>query len=354
MMPDQDNSLSLQQQVRDAMASVTPLQIRGGNTKYFYGNPVSGAILDVSAHQGIVSYEPTELVITARAGTLLRDIEAVLASENQILAFEPPCFGEQATLGGAIACNTSGPRRPFAGAARDFMLGSKIINGKSEMLSFGGQVMKNVAGYDVSRLMAGAMGTLGVIMEVSLKVLPKPETEMTLVMKSGVAESLQRSHQWQRLPLPLSAICFDDEMLYVRISGAASALAQARTKLGGDVLTDADNFWRNNNEHKSMFFSEAETLWRISLASSLKPLPLSGDWFYEWGGAQRWLKTNHTPEEVRAAARSVGGHATLFRGETSEEKFQALPAGLMKIHQQLKQAFDPHGLFNRGRLYRDI
>jgi glycolate oxidase FAD binding subunit len=353
-MRNSDNSDDLLQQVQDSIAEVVPLRICGGNTKFFYGNKSEGKTLDVSSHTGIVSYEPTELVITARAGTPIKEINAALAEQSQMLAFEPPSFGEKATIGGTIACNFSGPRRPYAGAARDFVLGSKIINGKAEMLSFGGQVMKNVAGYDVSRLMAGAMGTLGVIMEISLKVLPKPETEMTLVMKSGVAESLQRSHQWQRLPMPLSAICFDDEMIYVRISGTANALAQARTKLGGDVLTDADNFWRNNNEHKSMFFSEAETLWRISLASGSKSLPLSGDWIYEWGGAQRWLKTNHTPEEVRAAARAAGGHATLFRGETSEEKFQALPAGLMKIHQQLKQAFDPHGLFNRGRLYRDI
>ena len=349
-----DNSQDIQQQVRVALASMLPLNICGGNSKTFYGNQPVGDKLDVSTHTGIISYEPTELVITARTGTKLNEIEAVLAAQHQMLAFEPPAYTETATIGGTIACNQSGPRRPFAGAARDFMLGCKIINGKSELLIFGGQVMKNVAGYDVSRLMTGAVGTLGVIMDVSLKVLPKPETELTLVFSASVTQSLHNASLWQRLPLPVSAISFDGEKMFVRVSGTDKAVKQAQHKLGGDVLNDSSNFWRDLNQHKTDFFKSTKNLWRVSVPSNTPALSIAGEWFYDWGGAQRWVTTSASAESVRAAAQTAGGHATLYRGDADIEKFQALPAGLMKIHQQLKNALDPHGLFNRGRLYRDM
>ncbi|HEX5637412.1 MAG TPA: glycolate oxidase subunit GlcE [Gammaproteobacteria bacterium] len=353
-MRNSDNSDNLQQQVRDSIAEVVPLRICGGNTKLFYGNKSEGKVLDVNSHTGIVSYEPTELVITARAGTPVKEINAVLAEQNQMLAFEPRSFGEKATIGGTIACNFSGPRRPYAGAARDFVLGSKIINGKAEILGFGGQVMKNVAGYDVSRLMAGALGTLGIILDVSLKVLPKSDAELTLVFHSAVEDSLHNIHQWQRLPLPISACCFDDKTLTLRLSGTHETLTQAKHRLGGDELADADTFWGDINEQQTDFFKQVGNLWRVSLASNAPVLDLAGEWFYDWGGAQRWLRTELPANEVRAKVEQVGGHATLIRGDVNTEKFHPLPAGLMKVHRKLKQAFDPYGIFNRGRLYRDI
>lgn len=349
-----DNSLAMQQQVVDAMTSVKPLLIRGGNTKQFYGNESSGDVLDTRSHVGVVSYEPTELVITVRAGTLLKDVNAVLAAQNQMLAFEPPGFGDNATIGGTIACNFSGPRRPYTGAARDFILGCKIINGKAEILGFGGQVMKNVAGYDASRLMAGAMGTPGVVLDVSLKVLPKPDVESTVVLNSSVYESLHNIHQWQRLPMPISACSFNDKYVYLRLSGTDAAVRQAKKKIGGDELPDAATFWENVKEQKSEFFNTADNLWRISVPSNTRPLALDGNWFYDWGGAQRWLITNNNAAQIRSMAEQSGGHATLFRTDHMIETFQALAPGMMKVHQRLKQAFDPSGLFNRGRLYRDI
>jgi glycolate oxidase FAD binding subunit len=354
MNNDTDNSKAIQQQVHDAIASAAPLNICGGNSKNFYGNKATGAALDVSTHKGIVSYEPTELVVTARSGTTLKYIESELAAQNQMLAFEPPAYNEDATIGGTIACNLSGPRRPYAGAARDFMLGCKIINGKAEALKFGGQVMKNVAGYDVSRLMAGAMGTLGVLMEVSLKVLPRPETELTLIMPSGITQSIQKIQEWRRLPLPVSAIGFDSHALYVRISGAEKAINQAKLKTGGDVLPGADDFWKDINQHRLSFFSMQNSLWRISVPANTPPLSIQGEWLYEWGGAQRWLVTTVEANEIRMAVQAVGGHATLFRGTDDIERFQPLPGGLKKLHQQLKHAFDPHGILNPGRLYQDI
>lgn len=349
-----DNSAALQQQVQQAIAAATPLNICGGNSKLFYGNTPYGTTLDVRSHQGIISYEPTELVITARSGTRLQEIESILADKNQMLAFEPPAFNPQSTIGGAMACNLSGPRRPCAGAARDFMLGCSIINGKAESLRFGGQVMKNVAGYDVSRLMAGALGTLGVILDVSLKVLPKPETELTLVLASTVEESIAHAQNWQRNPVPVSAISFDSEKLYVRISGMSKVVQQTQKTIGGETLADADNFWRSSSQQRNEFFNTADNLWRLSVPANSAAMELQGDWFYEWGGAQRWLKTTMPADVIRAAAQAVGGHATLYRGDATIEKFQPLARGLKVLHQQLKLAFDPHAIFNRGRLYRDI
>ena len=350
-----DIGTQLQDRVRDAVAAATPLCIAGGDSKAFHGRTPVGERLEVREHQGIVNYEPTELVISARAGTPLRLVEDTLASEQQMLAFEPPHFGEAATLGGTIACNLSGPRRPYAGAARDFVLGTRVINGKAEILAFGGEVMKNVAGYDVSRLMTGAMGTLGVLLEVSLKILPRPEVELTLAQALPVQEALERLHAWGRLPLPVSGTCYDGRQLVVRLSGTAGAVSAARARIGGDTIDAGHGFWESLREHRHPFFANERPLWRLSLASSTPPLELAGDWLYEWGGAQRWLATEEPAATVRAAAQQAGGHATLYRNmATREAVFQPLSAGLMTLHQRLKQAFDPAGIFNPGRMYPEL
>ena len=353
-----DISRELQASVIKASENKTPLRIQGGNSKAFYGNVVKGEILELSGHRGVTSYEPTELVISAHAGTPLNEIEAVLDQHNQMLAFEPPGFGDAATLGGTIACNLSGPRRAYSGAARDFVLGTTILNGKGEMLSFGGEVMKNVAGYDVSRLMVGAMGTLGVILDVSVKTVPKPEAEMTLVQSLDTAEALKKLHEWSQLPLPLSASCIDGQQLYLRLSGTENGILAAKTflggeELGGEELNSGATFWRSVKEQQYHFFDE-HPLWRLSVASNAPALDINGDVFYEWGGALRWIKSHDTAEKIRHTAASFQGHAIRFRGGLDEETFQPLPAYLLKLHQNLKHAFDPDGILNPGRMYKDF
>lgn len=354
-MNERDASGDLQERVRAAQASATALSIRGGDSKAFYGREVQGETLVAAEHSGITHYEPTELVISARAGTPLQIIEQALDEHGQMLAFEPPHYGEGATLGGTIACNFSGPRRAWAGAARDFVLGCRIINGKGEILAFGGEVMKNVAGYDVSRLMCGALGTLGVLLEVSLKVLPRPEVESTLVLDVDVHQALARLHEWAQQPLPVSGTCHDGSRLYVRLGGAGGAVAAARKLIGGEELPDAARFWHRLREQRLGFFDSQQPLWRLSLASDTPPLSLEGKWLYEWGGALRWLVTAAAPASVRAVAEAAGGHAVLFRGgDRAGTVFHPLPDALISVHKKLKQAFDPDGILNPGRMYPDL
>lgn len=350
-----DISEQLQAQVIAAAENQTPLFIQGGNSKAFYGRQVEGQVLSTQQHQGILSYEPTELVITARAGTPLTVIEQTLAEQNQMLPFEPPAFGDQATLGGTIACNFSGPRRAYTGAARDFVLGTHILNGKGEILSFGGEVMKNVAGYDVSRLMTGAMGSLGVILDVSLKVLPRPDMEITLAQELDLADALSKLQSWARKPLPISASCFYNNTLYIRLSATAEAVTAAKTVIGGDELEVGNAFWHSIKEQSHDFFADSRSLWRLSIDANAPALTIAGNYLYEWGGALRWLLSDETADSIQHAAAELGGHATLFRTPSHRDAvFQALPAPLMQLHLKLKQAFDPKGILNPGRMYREL
>jgi glycolate oxidase FAD binding subunit len=337
-------------QFADRIVGATgPLRIRGGGSKDFYGNAPAGEILDTRGHSGIVGYEPTELVITARCGTPLAEIETVLTENRQMLAFEPPAF--------VVAAGLSGPRRATAGAVRDFVLGVKVLDGRGHELDFGGQVMKNVAGYDVSRLMAGSLGTLGLILEVSLKVLPSPAAEATLRFDLPAAKALDTMNSWAGRPLPLSATCWHDDVLTVRLSGAGAAVRAACASLGGEKVGDGDAavFWAGLREQRLDFFAGAEALWRLSLPSVAGVVDLPGPTLVEWGGAQRWLRCAAGAAEVRAAAASVGGHATLFRGgDRSGGALAPLDPVLARIHRDLKRAFDPRGIFNPGRLYPDF
>ena len=349
-----DMSLHLQQQVERAYKDKIALRIVGGESKAFYGRVVAAESISVAEHRGVLNYEPTELVITARAGTPLNEIEALLDKHDQMLPFEPPAFGAQATIGGTVACNLSGPRRAYSGAARDYLLGCKIINGKGEILTFGGEVMKNVAGYDVSRLMAGAMGTLGILLEVSLKVLPKAETEITQLLRCSPHEAIENMHAWAQTPLPLSATSFHDSVLRVRLSGASKAVSAAVNFIGGDSMQNADSYWKELKEQKLDFFSGDKPLWRLSLASDIESLSIdenSAQYLYEWGGALRWLKSDVPAEEIQAAIDEVEGHASIFRHPDQLNVFQPLTPGLMRIHHNLKQAFDPQHILNPGKLY---
>jgi glycolate oxidase FAD binding subunit len=387
------------ERIRAAHADATPLVIQGGGSKDFYGNVVTGEILDTRPLSDVVDYQPKELVLTAGAGTPLADIEALLAKQNQMLAFEPPHFapspqpsptwgeganvtpkptaspplpnplphaGEgandalrapkpiNATLGGCIASGLSGPRRPYAGAARDFVLGVRIIDGTGQPLRFGGRVIKNVAGYDVSRLMVGALGTLGLITEVSLKVLPKPAAEITLQFELDEAAAILKMNQWAGQPLPLSASSWHADLLSVRLSGAASAVQAAQTKLGGEVLKDAAAFWLRLRDQATPFFDK-RPLWRLAVKPTTPPLNLSDAQWIEWGGAVRWIAADLPAATLREAAKAAGGHATLFRGDTPPDgAFTPLSPALLALHRNLKHRFDPKGIFNRGRLVPDF
>ena len=348
----------LKSRIRTAIEARAPLYIRGGGTKEFYGGDPVGEVLSTTGHAGIVDYEPNELVLTARAGTPLGTLESALRGRNQMLAFEPPRFGSGATLGGAIASGLSGPRRPYAGAARDFILGVRVIDGAGDELAFGGRVMKNVAGFDVSRLMTGALGTLGVITEVSLKCLPLPKSEMTVAFACAADEAVRKTNQWAGQPLPLSATCYHDGVLHVRLSGATSAIDAARKTIGGDALTDDEAFWTSIRDQTQPFFSAAAargaTVWRLSVKATAPYADLSGEQMIEWGGALRWLTAadGFDSERVRTWAASHGGHATLYRSrDKSEGAFQPLSQTMHALHERLKTTFDPHGIFNRGRLY---
>ncbi|MEJ2361232.1 MAG: glycolate oxidase subunit GlcE [Gammaproteobacteria bacterium] len=353
-MPDRDCSNELRQQVETLVADKSPVKIQAGDSKAFYGNPVDANPLSVSAHRGIVHYEPTELVITARCGTSLTEIEKTLADNRQILGFEPPHFGNNATLGGSIATGLSGPARPFRGAARDFVLGMRILNGNSEVLHFGGEVMKNVAGYDVSRLFTGSLGTLGIMLDISLKVVPSPEVELTVEYEMQEADAIQRANELSAQAFPITAACYDGERLFLRLSGNDAAVSSAHKRIGGDIFKNAVAFWDNLREQRHPFFQSQLPLWRLSLAPATPPLEIAGKQFIDWGGAQRWLVSNEEPARIRKLVSERGGHATLFRGTQDAPVFQPLSGKMRELHSNLKLAFDPHGLFNPGRMYPEF
>ena len=342
------------ERIRDAAERRAPLQIRGGGSKDFYGGALRGEPMDTGAYSGILDYEPTELVLSARSGTPLAAIEAALAERRQILPFEPPHFGS-ATLGGCIASGLSGPRRAAAGAVRDFVLGVRILDGRGDDLAFGGRVIKNVAGYDVSRLMTGAMGTLGVILDVALKVLPAPQAERTQRLKMSQEAAIRTLNVWAASPLPISATCHEGEILSVRLSGAESAIDAAAARIGGETIDDGTAFWAALREQQGDFFDGDGTLWRVAVKSTAPALPIHGRQLIEWNGALRWIKTDTDAALVRDVARKAGGHATVFRAaERSPQPFHPLPEAMMQLHRRLKQTFDPSGILNPGRLYPDL
>jgi glycolate oxidase FAD binding subunit len=343
--------------VRAADADRIRLRLHGGGTKDFYGEPPSGEPLDLRALSGIVSYEPTELVVTARCGTTLAELEAALAERNQCLAFEPPHFGRGATVGGMVAAGLSGPRRAAAGAVRDFVLGAVLMNAQGELLHFGGQVMKNVAGYDVSRLLAGSLGILGPIVQVSLKVLPVPAAEATVVLPASLREALELTNRWAGLPLPVSATAWNAGDLGVRFSGARAAVDAAVKRFvdahGAELVApeQARSVWAGIREQTDPFFDGELPLWRLSVPSVAPPFEFPGRQLIEWGGALRWFKTDADPVRVREAAVTLGGTATLFRSRArGAGAFHPLPAPLLELHRRIKREFDPRGIFNPGRL----
>lgn len=354
--------------IRRAAAEGSALCIRGGGTKDFYGNSPQGQALSTRALAGVVSYEPSELVVTVAAGTPLTEVEDLLAQHNQCLAFEPPRFGPHATVGGMVAAGLSGPARANAGGLREYVLGVRLINGRGEILKFGGQVMKNVAGYDVSRVMAGSLGVLALIVEVSLKVMPRASAEATLRFEWPEHEALARLNAWGAQPLPLSASSWQMEngvpVLHLRLRGAVAAVEWACRQLGGARMDapEAQAHWDACREQTLPFFvarDESHALWRLSVPQTAPTLGSAAEpVLIEWHGAQRWVQAPLDAEQaLREAARRAGGHATLFRRPAAgprapDEVFEPLSAPLERIHRELKKQFDPAGIFNPGRLYR--
>ena len=358
----------LADRLRVASSAGTPLLIRGGGTKDFYGEPPQGESVETRGLTGITSYEPSELVVTVRAGTPLAELEALLAQQGQCLPFEPPHFGAGATVGGMVASGLSGPARASVGSVRDYVLGVTMLNGRGELLKFGGTVMKNVAGYDVSRLIAGSLGTLGVIVETSLKVLPRAPAEATLKFAMPQAEALVQLNEWGGQPLPLNASCWVEDAgvgtLYLRLRGAVAAVDAACRKLGGErqdnALAAPD--WSLCREQQLPWFLERgeRELWRLSVPQAAPVLDLPEPPLVEWHGGQRWVRVEPGQgQRLRQIAKAAGGHATLFRpaddkAATTLNRFQPLDPVLLRIHRELKREFDPAGIFNRGRLYPDF
>jgi glycolate oxidase FAD binding subunit len=347
-----DDSERLIGQVHRAIANHTPLRIRGGDSKRFLGRKINGEELDTRSHRGIVAYDPTELVITARAGTPLAELNSALDAAGQMLPCEPPTFGLAATLGGAIASGLSGPRRPWAGSVRDFVLGCRVITGNGDHLRFGGQVMKNVAGYDFSRLLAGSFGCLGVITEVSLKVLPKPRQQRSLALEIGDADALNELSRWRKASLPVTGACYTDGRLHVRLEGGSGSLQSAVERIGGTEIDCA--FWDMLREFRLAFFDDPRPLWRLSLPNATPLMTLPGTVLLDWAGAQRWLKSEASAAAIRQIAQAAGGHATCFTPSPGGKSIQPLPASLLRYHRQLKHRLDPNNVLNPGRLYAEL
>lgn len=350
-----DDSDRLVNEVARAALTRTALSIRGGNSKSFLGRaaPVEAVELDTRSHCGIVRYEPTELVITARCGTPISELSAALDAAGQALPCEPPEFDGVATIGGAVASGISGPRRPWAGSMRDFVLGCRLITGTAKHLRFGGEVMKNVAGYDMARLAAGSFGCLGVVTEVSLKVLPKPRAACSVQLCMDASEAMAELSNWRRSALPVTGACYVDGRLHVRLEGGESSVASAIDRIGGEDLDLS--FWADLREQRLSFFADPRPLWRLSLPNATPLMPLPGDVLLDWGGAQRWLKCNAPGATIRTIAQAVGGHAICYTPQAeSEHPLMPLPAPLMRLHRSLKAQLDPRGIFNPGRMYADL
>ena len=345
----------IKEHVVEAVEQSKPLKIVGGNSKAFLGRGVTGTVVNTSPYSGVISYEPTELYITVRAGTLLSDIKSILTENGQMLAFDPPGVTDKTTIGGVVATGLSGSRRPYSGAVRDYILGIRCINGLGKDLSFGGQVMKNVAGYDLSRLMTGAFGTLGIILDISLKVAPIPEVEISCCQSMTKEKALTKMQRLSSQAIPLSASCYDGEVLYVRLSGNENSVKATSKKIGLDNEAQGQTFWDELRDYKSPIFNTDLNVWRISVPTTSKLEVGEESFLIDWGGGLYWLNSERPAKEIFNLAREAGGSAMLFRGVVQDQElFQPLSKGLLSLHKGLKKAFDPHGILNPGKMYASL
>jgi len=352
-MPEKSDDIV--SEVQAAYQAKTPLNITAAGTKSFLGQQAQNCIaLDVTRHRGIIEYDPAELVLVARAGTPLLEIENLLASHRQMLGFEPPFVSSGATLGGAVASGLAGPRRFYSGGVRDFILGAGFVNGKGETITTGGKVMKNVAGFDLFRPMARSMGTLGVLLKIALRVLPQPESEKTLLHEENDESSaLKKMSLWAGQSQAISAAAWDGHTIRIRLSGSLASIEHARTQIGGEFPGD-ENWWQALNDFKLDFFQQSGRLWRVSLAPMSGPVSEDRPQIIDWGGAQRWLKSDEAPEAIRLRARNLGGHAECFSHDQAVSTYHPLEQNILALHQRFKASLDPAGILNPGRLYPDL
>ena len=351
-MTSDDIQAELIHSVELAIKDNRPISIHGSGSKTFLGNSSVGKPMNVSHHKGIIDYEPSELFITARCGTSLHEIESTLRNNDQILPFEPPCYASTDTIGGTIACGLSGPRRAYSNSIRDCILGTHIINGKAEYLVFGGSVMKNVAGYDASRLMCGAFGTLGIITQASLRVSPKPQHEMTTVLEYSQSEAITQLNQWTQSHLPISASFFHNNQLFIRLEGLENSVVKSMNTIGGETLSSSEEFWQSIKNHHHDFFKSELPLWKCVVPRNTPPLPIAGQTCVEWSGGLRWLISDESPEVITKTCIQAKGSATLFSAKIKPNEFLPdLPPSLKKLHRNIKVAFDPDNILNPGRQY---
>ncbi|QSR86651.1 glycolate oxidase subunit GlcE [Candidatus Methylacidiphilum infernorum] len=353
LLVPEPRTVEIVDKARELIGLKRKIKIVGGGTKGRLGRKVEGELLDVSANKGIIEYDPAELFVTVKNGTSVAYLEEVLKQQGQFLPFEPPHLGKEATVGGVVACGLSGPSRPYWGSLKDYLLAVKIINGLGQVLNFGSKVIKNVAGFDLFRLIAGSQGTLGIILELTFKVLPLPESSITVVMEKGAEEAIDFLSNLSGRPLPLSAGCFYEGKLFVRFSGYEKSVKRAVKEIGGELLDNPDQFWLSVRERTHPFFTSSERLWRFVLPPSTALPPWDGEWFIDWGGAQRWWKgKGQKPEEMFSWAIQAGGFGWLY--EQEEVISSPLPSALLHRQKRLKEAFDPFGLLNPGRIYREF
>ena len=341
--------------VQAAHQANTPLNITAAGTKSFLGR-VSPDVttLDVKGHSGIIEYDPAELVLVARAGTPLQEIEDLLGDNQQILGFEPPFVDSGATLGGAVAAGLAGPARAYSGGVRDFILGAGFVNGKGEIITTGGKVMKNVAGFDLFRPMAGSMGTLGVLLKIAIRTIPRSEVELSLIQEEkDELSTLEKINHWTGKTQVISGATWDGSYIRIRLSGSAAGVQHGRAQIGGEILTD-ETYWQNLNNLKLDFFKQKGRLWRISVAAMSGPVNENSPQLIDWGGAQRWLKSDEAPETIRSRASHLGGHATCFSDDRSVPTFQPLEGNLLALNRRFKAALDPAGILNPGRLHPEF
>ncbi len=358
-----DISKHLQTQVQQAYAERQNLDIQNANTKNFLGYKVQGQTLNIQEHQGIIDYQPTELTLKARAGTSLQEINELLAKHQQKMGFNPPQFSRDSTLGGTVACQQSGPQAPFNGSVRDAILGIRILDGQGNILKFGGQVMKNVAGYDVSRFMSGSFGTLGILLDITFRLHPTPIKQITLSRDIDSAPALEILSDWIRQSVPISAACHVDQQLMIELTGTEKSLQQYSALQDVRAIDHdlAQEFWSSVRDHRHPFFRTlalSQNLWRIIVPATTTPSTLSGDWFYDWAGSQRWFITEEPAEKIRAWTKQASGYATLFRAGDPQlvppHIFEPLPTALSSLHQRIKSRFDPGLILNRGKMYPEL
>jgi glycolate oxidase FAD binding subunit len=348
-----DNSQQLANEVKEAFENKSPLSIHGMKSKSFLRYQDEGTALNTMEHTGIIAYEPTELVVTVRAGTPIQTLQSILAEQNQTLVFDPPRFHQKGSVGGAVATGLSGPSRPWDGAIRDHVLGAKIINGKGEILNFGGQVMKNVAGYDVSRLMTGAFGTLGVLLDITFKVLPLSEKTTTLSFECDAQDAIDRVNAWTSKAVPVNGAYWSDNVLYLRLSGTTAGVNDAVATIGGDEIAESESLWPALRDHDHVFFTDNE-YWRLSVPPATPMLTLQGEWLIDWGGAQRWLKTSEPHDKILQVTSDANGHAEQWHSQDKNYLRAPLDPTVNRYHQNLKDAFDPTRILNSGTFYPDL